>query len=338
MKKKLFILVLILLFVFQMPSIVSTLEISNASSITSYKIQQTKTITVKKDGTGDYTRITDAVGSIPANNPDNIEYNIHIYPGTYDIANDFFSDGLYSTAGILLPNNVNLIGIGKREDIILSGSLPTAGNSLSISSAFSTLNLKYSNRLENLTVIAQNCRYAVHDESNGAITDYKRVVKNCLFIHKGNAKGFWKYPDAYGQGMSSGSESTFTDCAFELQDSTYAKSSEPNAGYICHNNHNFKKKSEAIFKKCTFKNLYAPTCFRCGSMGSGTTDNIKFYGCTFEGHGNESTIVVREELANSGVGIDYNIEGIANKNATVKVIDSTNNGWSANLLWWPFII
>ena len=43
-------------------------------------------------------------------------------------------------------------------------------------------NLEKNNNIENLTIKAENCRYAVHDESNNSYQDYIRKMKNVKIL------------------------------------------------------------------------------------------------------------------------------------------------------------
>lgn len=175
-------------------------------------------ITVKSDGTGDYTSVVDAVNF--ANNL-NTGCDIYIYDGTYDILAELggqtFIDSIAHSGtfaerqGLRLDrDNINLIGIGR---VVLSYQLPDTVTYVQ-SQCTSTINLYKSNRIENIEFVAKNCRYACHDETDGGNPMIKRYVKNCRFTHLGNVSGLWEYPTVYGGGGGGSSQYDFINCQF----------------------------------------------------------------------------------------------------------------------------
>lgn len=183
---------------------------------TEYK---TLDIHVKKDGTGDYTSVVNAV-NFANSQKGNYPINIYIHTGDYDIldelgGNDFLTtvlDSVDERQGLVLKaNNINLIGVGL---VTLRYELPDNVEYYQ-SSRTSCLNLReFSNRVENLTLIAKNCRYAIHDETNGGNPYIHRVMKNLRCIHKGNAEGLWPYPTVMGGGAGGGSTYDVINCQF----------------------------------------------------------------------------------------------------------------------------
>lgn len=176
-------------------------------------------ITVKKDGTGDYTSLRPAVDSITdasKNNP----YLIEIYPGTYDVMDDFTNDEILAYAdasvrlgGIVIGDGINLRGIGDMHTVILNGYLPTTYDQMEIRNKVSTLSIGGNAFIENLTLIAENIRYCIHDSYPLNIGKYKRVLKNVAMIaHKltsGNPE------KTYGCGfMAPGQDSYFENVDF----------------------------------------------------------------------------------------------------------------------------
>ena len=151
----------------------------------------------------DYTTIKEAVESIIAS--DDTIYNILI------------DDGIYNEYAITLPNNVNLIGVSRnREKCIIQGELPDTATTDEIT-VNSTINLMYSNRLENLTITAKNLRYPIHSESGGNVTDWVQILNNCYVEHYGNTSpnSEWTSYHAWGEGASSGAYAEFNNCVFK---------------------------------------------------------------------------------------------------------------------------
>lgn len=151
----------------------------------------------------DFSTITDAVHSIT--------------PSENKVFNILIDDGTYSEYAITLPNNVNLIGAsGNREKCIIRGELPDSASSDEIT-VNSTINLMYSNRLENLTITAKNLRYPIHSESGGNVTDWTQILNNCYVEHLGNhsPNSTWTSCHAWGEGASSGAYAEFNNCVFK---------------------------------------------------------------------------------------------------------------------------
>ena len=213
------------------------------------------TITVKKDGTGDSTTIKGAIELCKNSSIDN-QYEILIYDGEYNVIEELGGttyldsimsmDGAYG--GLLLPDYVHLKGMGKScDNVIITANVEqysgfdfnTLDNAVT---KISPLNLEKNNNIENLTIKAENCRYAVHDESNNSYQDYIRKMKNVRAIHNGNqSKYSWTSTIAIGSGSGSGAIYEFENCTFE--------GSLP---YSIHDNTNFTKGNKFLFNNCKF--------------------------------------------------------------------------------------
>lgn len=290
-------------------------ELPESFSAYGVPIKQNKhtIITVKQDGTGDYTKVYDAVSSI-SDSSKNKTYDIHIYPGTYNIVDEVFPDGVYNNIeGIVLPDYVNLIGIGQRDDIILQAVFPDTV-SLSVSTAFSTINVDYNNSLENITFIAYNCRYACHDDAGNipAARGFKRVVKNCKFWHKGcytDDGSVWKWCKAYAQGLSSGSESIFINCEFQTDVNI-----EGNSAWSTHGRDDMEKPSYIRHEFCKFVNTNYDLCATAGGLNDHVNEYVHFIGCEFSrSQGTGYNVTVNKEKYNSD-GVYFELYGYGNKN------------------------
>lgn len=189
-------------------------------------------VTIKKDGSGDYTNLKACLAGIGKQANDVLNpYRIEIYPGTYDVLADYTAeekaDIFYgdisinqysqtSFVGAKLLNGMSLIGMGKPEDVVLTAWLdPTPTDDLSKRQRgqISTLNLQGSGSIENLTIIAQNMRYCVHDDFSAPLgKKCKRIVKNCIFRGYNIAYG---PHTTYGAGMPQGGmDFLFIGCDF----------------------------------------------------------------------------------------------------------------------------
>ena len=212
-------------------------------------------ITVKKDGTGDSTTIKGAIELCKNSSIDN-QYEILIYDGVYNVIEELggttYLDSIMSVdgayGGLLLPDYVHLKGMGKScDNVIITANVEqysgfdfnTLDNAVT---KISPLNLEKNNNIENLTIKAENCRYAVHDESNNSYQDYIRKMKNVRAIHNGNqSKYSWTSTIAIGSGSGSGAIYEFENCTFE--------GSLP---YSIHDNTNFTKGNKFLFNNCKF--------------------------------------------------------------------------------------
>ena len=187
-------------------------------------------ITVKKDGTGDFTRVFDAIKHAERYaKKDNI-INIEIYDtstnhkGTsFDILEEMggvsYLESITNTSnnqmGLPLKDYINLIGIGK---VKLYAHLPETCT-LTQSTCFSTIDIFGECTLENLTIEIKNGRYAVHDESNNKNPYKNHIFKNCKFIHLGNKQGLWSSTHAYAGGTSAGCKYEYVNCVFDSSSS-----------------------------------------------------------------------------------------------------------------------
>lgn len=152
----------------------------------------------------DFVSIKEAVASITDSSKNNI----------YDI---YIDDGVYEEYAITLPDYVNLIGAsGNREKCVIKGELPDSASANEIT-VNSTLNLKDSNVLENLTITAKNLRYPIHSESGGTHTNWVQILNNCYVEHFGNTSpnNTWTSYHAWGEGSSSGAYAEFNNCIFK---------------------------------------------------------------------------------------------------------------------------
>ena len=182
-------------------------------------IKQTLEIHVKKDGTGDFDSVVDAVDFANSKHGE-FPIDIFVHSGDYDILDELggqdFIDTIESSVderqGLCLKaDNINLIGVGL---VTLRFELPSTVTYYQ-SSRTSCLNLReFSNSVENMTLIAKNCRYTIHDETNGGNPFIHRKMKNLRCIHKGNESNLWPYPTVMGGGAGGGSTYDIINCQF----------------------------------------------------------------------------------------------------------------------------
>lgn len=194
-------------------------------------------------GNEKFNRIVDAVKY--CNTRPNYVWNIFIKEGTYDIYNELGGSSWYSNIigtngnmqGIQLANNVNLIGIGKvtlqfnpSDDLATENNVPNV----------SVLELSdVNNKIENIKIECRNCRYGIHDETDGGKPNSTRYFKNVEITHNGVVSGTWDAPVSYGCGSSDNSKFEYVDCKF-------------NTGWLAHQNDKQTIPPSFIATNCVF--------------------------------------------------------------------------------------
>ncbi|PEB86075.1 hypothetical protein COM94_16950 [Bacillus thuringiensis] len=236
------------------------------------------TLTVKPDGTGDFLSPKLANDSITDSSA-NKWYDIIIYPG------------IYTEINWNLKPYVRLIGQG--EGCWLKGELPPSATDAEITPQ-STINIKYDFEIKNLKITAKNMRYAVHDESSGAVKDVTHKMKSCEIEHFGNKEAeewrrsqgkltgpdsvatLWSSTTPYGYGSSSGMVTTHEDCTFK---------SIVRAWYV-HNREKFEKPNVNILRNCKLISTHPdnPISITIENLGSGTNDELILEGCELNGY------------------------------------------------------
>lgn len=203
---------------------------------------------------------------------ENYHYTIFLEEGTYTITPaqiDANTHPVYGRIGLLIPDNTDIIGKGNGATIVCD----LTGEESGYQSYISTINIKWNNRLKNLTIIANNCRYAVHCDNSNTSQDIRWEIEDCNIVHFGNSDGEWAYPHAWGEGGCSGHYAKFKNCTFR---------SSLGAFYL-HNAANLDKPMHHDFIGCKFISTNKTTAFTAESLGSGTKDVLNFIGCSFEG-------------------------------------------------------
>lgn len=270
------------------------LNINDLGNIPQSKIVTTNNvIVVKPDGTGNFTNLSSAIASI-TNSSANNKYDIYIYEGTYDVYSTLTPSEL-SGIGIVLPDYVNLIGVGDREKVILKTELADTTTN-DESTRLSTLNVKYNNNMKNLTVIAKNCRYAVHADNSNLFKNYEQHFENCVFYHKGAVSGLWQVCNAWGEGTASGAKEYFKNCVFI---------SDTLGGFSSHNNVNFTEPTYHEFDNCEFISALGYPSFKLLSMASTKRSKVVLNNCRFNGY-----IAHIEQTA--GYGMEFDVTGSGN--------------------------
>ena len=199
-------------------------------------------VTVSTDGSKDFTTVRAAMDSITDNNAYN-RYEIHVWPGTYNILADYTDEEIRAEGfkGLLVKNGVKIIGEGHREQVILHGELdPDEYDRETVRNNISTLNMFGNSGLENLTITNRYLRYAVHDDSSSATyQEQTRVVRNCK-IESFDAASGGPGNAGYGAGGCNNKKMYLIDCDLGER-------------LIIHNTVNMIVPMTAVVQNCRFK-------------------------------------------------------------------------------------
>ena len=251
-----------------------------------------KHITVKKNGSGDFTNIQDAINSVKDASQTN-QYDIQIYDDfvVNDLTQLYLKDGSRNTniiptalcALVWTKSWVHLRGMGRKVKLsVVSPSQNMDGDAFQY---IQTLFVRGNVIIANLEVTIKGGRYAIHqDESaNGSnsidancITKYRDITA----IHYGNNDytngNKWSSCYAQANGISDGQTMIFENCKW------YSYTQEP---FYTHENYNYKNSCNMKFKNCAMGTAYntgnIDRNVYFGDLGSGKLANVTIEGCNF---------------------------------------------------------
>lgn len=163
----------------------------------------------------------DSIATSVANNKatKNNPYTIYLNSGNYELypvlnLSDIKDQEVFKR-GLEIPDYVNLVGI---KNVTVSCTLPNTEIASHVQ-AISVINTYGENNFKNITFVAKNCRYCVHDDGGGAYKNRTIEFENCKFYHNGNDIGSWVARDCYGAGYTGGRKGIFKNCYFYSKDS-----------------------------------------------------------------------------------------------------------------------
>ncbi|MCU6794024.1 glycoside hydrolase family 99-like domain-containing protein [Paenibacillus sp. WQ 127069] len=238
------------------------------------------TLTVKPDGTGDFVSPKLANDSIPDSSSDK-QYVILIYPGVYTEKN------------WVVKSYTTLRGTD-RDQVFLKGENSDSATNNEITNQ-STIWLKGTSNLENLTITARNMRYPVHSEDSGNNKDAIHVVKNSYIEHYGN-RGAVEYrqnwvtahpgvtptadldPTKVWGGISGvGSHAWGYGSASGVSETVYGTTFVSKAdGWYVHNREDFTKPQINVINNSKIVSTETLKPIIIQSLGSGTKDEVIF--------------------------------------------------------------
>lgn len=124
----------------------------------------------------DFSTLVDALNSIQDSSY-NKRYRVFIHEGVYNTIEQAKLSSSY--IGLLVPDYVSIIGVGNRNNIVISATCPTGYESYA--NNISTLNTTKHNYFENITIEATNLRYCVHDDNFALTSEAEHIYKYCKF-------------------------------------------------------------------------------------------------------------------------------------------------------------
>lgn len=270
-----------------------------------------------------FETLQEAISSIKDNTELN-RYIIYLKEGTYNLA-----DGLditdSSAIGVTVPNWATIVGIGNRENVILECRLDSKNKNIS------ALNFKETSGIENLSIIGENTRYAIHDDFARESKGYDRRIKHCIIRGENTY-----YSTVYGAGTGDGANWKFEDVVFDGT-KTGANYKKGNT-FTVHNILKSQKNREITFANCRFlsgmdnnvklKTLAYRTATGLDSANDMLT-NVQFFGCEFSG---ETGFELSEENASVyGSGCLYYVTGFGNKNANHNIVTTDGKDYSGRV-------
>ena len=278
-------------------------------------------VSVKKDGSGDFTTIQDAINSITDASPIK-QYDVQVYDDfeITDLKDLYVSTGEKNTsdnptkevAFIWTKNWVHIRGMkGHGNRLYIESPSDIASTTFQY---VQVIKAQGNCIINNFYVGIKGGRYAIHQESGGSKThiDYHAhtIYKNLIIEHKGN-DGYtngsgWTSTMAQANGTTSGLKQTYINCKWISANTT---------PFYTHTNSEFDEPNEQTMINCsivcTSKNIKIPSMGQYwGDIGSGQKAVLKFIGCNIanfkkaagygETRGNEKTNNVRAKYGYNG--------------------------------------
>lgn len=287
----------------------------NANDIVGLQTVQTITYNIKADGSGDFANLRLCLESITDSNKYK-QYEVYIHEGTYDIGSLYAAElaqnpPITSAFGLYVPNYVTLIGVGRRDAIILKAALAN------YNSYFSVLHFRNYGGMKNLTIMGEKCRYTIHDDGFDPLAGGHRLVENCNIIGKDLDFGC-----VYGSGLRQDCHWEFINTIMDGKDA--AKGGGSGLVFLSHNQTGWQKPSSITFTNCRLINLATESdaspqwTYSVRMRTIEERDNVSwnnmpvyvhFYGCECKG--------IALTLDNTSVDkvIAYYVDGYSNKDA-----------------------
>lgn len=270
-------------------------NLSNTLEIPFRGYSAMKPVKVKKDGTGDFTTIQQAINSI-ADAAVNRQYDVQVYDD-FDVTdltqlwlvgnplarNASATNPAAPVALVITKNWVHVRGMGAPKRLYIESPTTLAADSFQ---NVQTIYPKGNVIIDNFYVGIKGGRYAIHQESGGSKTsdDYHAttVYRNLKIEHKGNraADGYhakWTSVMAQANGTTSGLKMIYINCEWVTVDTAVP--------YYSHSNADFDEPNELTFINCRMltRGTYTMGAINpyWGDIGSGQKSTVTIIGCNF---------------------------------------------------------
>lgn len=186
------------------------IQATNNQRLTSLE-SNARELIVDKNGSGDFTKIIDAINYVYSNNL--FDAVVRILAGTWDIIDELGNDYMNavssnsSTWGIVLKNRIHLIG--SSNSVLVA---KYTGSNTNVKQYFSLFNAgEYGFTLENLNMETDNTRYTIHDDRGASgLEQYINKYINCSMKHTNGM-----YSDCIGGGLGRNGLIVIENCYFE---------------------------------------------------------------------------------------------------------------------------
>ena len=243
------------------------------------------------------------------------QYEIRIDEGVYETLSWFTESEINTSTfrGFEKPKWVSFKGVGNVDNIHLKGELDISIYDATVSARVSTIHLQGSGDLDNIYVTAKNMQYAIHDDYNEV--NLTRKIKG-IKAHKFTGQG--TTVQALGGGHRSGAY-------FQILESEFTTDFE-GVSFSYHNNPSLAKGSVFDIRNNYFSSAFGEYSIRFGSLNSGVIEVVNLVGNRLNGK-----ILLKEESLNSGVGIDYKIQGYGNTIVPIEFLTSNTDEFTYNI-------
>lgn len=216
----------------------------------------TTEIVVDINGTGDYTKLTDALAYAYSNTKPK---HIKVLPGTYDIISEL---GTLSGIGPMIGKNT-FIEFSPKALV----TCDYTGGDSTIETNFSPFNAgDGSFTIKGLNIQTRNVRYPIHDEMYNHSEYYEHIYDSCTFSHDNSASS-WQNYQCIGGGLGLNGYIEINNCIFE------SIGCLPTKGIVSYHNADMTNpQSRVIVKDSYFKGNNATVSF--GHYGATTRKTI----------------------------------------------------------------
>ncbi len=253
-------------------------------------------ITVKKDGSGDYTTIQAAITAIEADLVNTDIREILVYDD-FEALDDpdypSYNIGSVDNAIFKMKSNLKVRGVGGAKKIY--STMPTNKANPLYYDYTQAIYFAGGGELENLHIIAKNTRYPIHSDAASCALTKARIV-DCIIEHLGcddvpdsPAGNRWHQPSGWGGGTRSGQIIDFVRTDFL----------SPIYPFSNHSNIDFTQPTRISFDTCKFINSKHGYSVNIEVYGSGMEEVYEFNNSQFSGAikylGNWNSSVSKED-------------------------------------------